>query len=80
MRYHGITSKMLIANLAAENMQHLLLTQDQKFRLINNMQRYGGNFISSLAQAMIAADSENFQILCDAFPVYVEKYLNITKK
>ena len=79
MRYHGIMSKVLIANLTAENMQHLVLTKDQKFRLIGNMQRYGGNFISYLAQAMIAADSENFQILCDAFPVYVEKYLNITK-
>ena len=40
------------------------------------MQRYGGNFVSNLAQTMIAADPDNFQRLCNAFPEIVDKYLN----
>jgi len=43
------------------------------------MERYGGNFISRLASAMIAADPENFQRLCNAFPEVVDKYLNWEK-
>lgn len=40
------------------------------------MQRYGGKFVNALALTMIAADPENFQRLCNAFPEVVEKYLN----
>ncbi len=45
-----------------------------KFPLVDNMRQYGGNFVSKLADAMVAADPENFKILVDAFPQIVEKY------
>ena len=57
-------------------MNQVILTREEKFRLVANMQRFGGHFIYTLAQSMIAADPENFQRLCDCFPDYVEEYLN----
>lgn len=47
-----------------------------KFPLVDNMRRYGGNFISKLADAMVAADPENYRKLLEAFPDIVEKYTN----
>ena len=46
----------------------------RKFPLVDNMRRYGGNFASKLADAMVAADPVNFDKLCAAFPDIVEKY------
>jgi hypothetical protein len=57
-------------------MNQVIFTREEKCRLTANMQRFGGHFIYSLAQAMIAADPENFQRLCTAFPEVTEKYLN----
>lgn len=45
-----------------------------KFPLIDNMRRYGGNFVSKLAEAMVAADPANFEKLVEAFPEIVKKY------
>ena len=45
-----------------------------KFPLVENMRQYGGNFASKLADAMVAADPDNFKILVEAFPQIVEKY------
>lgn len=47
-----------------------------KFPLVENM-RKGGNFVSKLAEAMIAADPTNFSRLCDAFPEIVGKYRSL---
>jgi uncharacterized protein YidB (DUF937 family) len=44
-----------------------------KFPLVENM-RKGGNFVSKLADCMIAADPVNFSRLCDAFPEIVGKF------
>lgn len=46
----------------------------QKFPLVDNMRKNGGNFVSKLAEAMVAADPVNFSRLCDAFPEIVAKY------
>jgi hypothetical protein len=46
----------------------------RKFPLVDNMRQYGGNFVSKLADAMVAADPVNFDRLCAAFPDIVEKY------
>lgn len=48
-----------------------------KFPLIDNLRRYGGNFAAKLADAMAAADPENFNILVQAFPGLVGKYANM---
>jgi hypothetical protein len=45
-----------------------------KFPLVDNMRRYGGNFVTKLADAMVAADPQNYQRLCAAFPEIIEKY------
>lgn len=46
----------------------------QKFPLVDNMRAKGGNFVSKLADAMVAADPVNFSRLCDAFPEIVGQY------
>jgi hypothetical protein len=45
--------------------------------MVDNMRAHGGNFISKLADAMVAADPVNFYKLCAAFPKIVEKYSTI---
>jgi 2-oxo-4-hydroxy-4-carboxy--5-ureidoimidazoline (OHCU) decarboxylase len=43
------------------------------------MEKYGGSFVSSIAQALRYADPSNRQRLLDAFPDLVEKYGPNTK-
>jgi hypothetical protein len=45
-----------------------------KFELVENMRKYGGNFVSKLADALIAADPQNAKRIIEAFPDIVEKY------
>lgn len=45
-----------------------------KIQLVENMRRYGGNFVSKLADALIAADPSNTDRLLAAFPDVVSKY------
>ena len=40
------------------------------------MRRYGGNFLSKLADAMVAADPDNYRKLVEAFPEIIQKYSN----
>lgn len=51
---------------------------NRKFPLVDNMRLLGGNFVSKLAEAMVAADPVNFDRLCAAFPEIVEKYSEST--
>jgi hypothetical protein len=55
---------------------HLIMNQIkvEKFPLVDKMRATGGNFVSKLADAMVAADPVNFSRLCDAFPEIVSKY------
>jgi hypothetical protein len=53
----------------------MTLTQQEKFQLIGNMRRYGGNFVSKLADALAAADHTNAQRIYDAFPDVIDKYI-----
>jgi 2-oxo-4-hydroxy-4-carboxy--5-ureidoimidazoline (OHCU) decarboxylase len=50
------------------------MNHTQKFQLINNMRRYGGSFVSRLADALSAADPQNTERIIKAFPDIVEKY------
>ena len=45
-----------------------------KFPMVDEMRRTGGNFVSKLADAMVAADPKNYMRLCVAFPEIVENY------
>lgn len=47
-----------------------------KFPLVDNMRSYGGNFLSKLADAMVAADPDNYRRLVKAFPEIIKKYDN----
>jgi hypothetical protein len=47
---------------------------DKDFSAINNMRKYGGNFATKLADAMVAADPENYDRLARAFPEIMAKY------
>jgi hypothetical protein len=50
------------------------ITHTEKIHLVENMRRYGGNFVSKLADALIAADPSNTDRLLAAFPDIVERY------
>jgi hypothetical protein len=50
-----------------------------KFPLVDNMRQFGGNFASKLADAMVAADPDNFKTLVEAFPQIVEEYAEFPK-
>ena len=50
------------------------ITHAQKIQLVENMRRHGGNFVSKLADALIAADPSNTDRLLAAFPDVFEKY------
>lgn len=62
-------------------MQPQLITAmtPSKFPLVDNMRRYGGNFVTKLADAMVAADPANYEKLVKAFPEIVEKYTEHTE-
>lgn len=53
------------------------LTNAEIIELADNMRRYGGNFISRLADALVAGDPINRQKILDCFPEVVERYKNI---
>jgi hypothetical protein len=48
--------------------------------MVDEMRRKGGNFVSKLADAMVAADPQNYMRLCVAFPEIVEKYSTINQE
>lgn len=54
-----------------------MITRDEKLKMYNNMKKYGGGFISSLAEAIIRADQTNLEKLQKAFPDEFKKYLEI---
>lgn len=56
------------------------ITHSEKIKLVENMRRYGGNFLSKLADALIAADPSNTDRLLAAFPDVVNKYTETTVK
>jgi hypothetical protein len=49
------------------------MTTDE-MEVVGMMRVYGGSFVKALAHAMLLADSVNFAVLRDAFPVYWRHY------
>jgi pyruvate/2-oxoacid:ferredoxin oxidoreductase beta subunit len=47
---------------------------DEEFKVVENMERYGGSFVQALAQCFYRADNNNFIRLRLAFPEYWEEY------
>jgi hypothetical protein len=52
----------------------------KEFKVVENMQKYGGNFVQALSECFFRADRINFKKLKKAFPKYWEEYEKITKE
>lgn len=55
-------------------MYNLVVNQDVKLDIINNMLRFGGSFVKSLAQCLLTADAHNLRKLEVSFFDYIQKY------
>ncbi len=52
------------------------MQKEKDYKVVENMEKYGGSFIVALAGAFRRADYENFAKLKEAFPEYWEEYKN----
>lgn len=52
----------------------MLCLNDQELDIVNNMSKYGGSFVKSLAECFHHADSINKDKLIKAFPGYWNQY------
>lgn len=50
---------------------------DEKIKMVENMERYGGGFVQALALCFIKADIDNLGRLYAAFPEIVHKYFTL---
>ena len=53
------------------------LTVNQKYWIAQAMRTYGGSFVKHIGEALIHADKHNTKRLQEAFPDYMEQYLDI---
>lgn len=51
----------------------------EKHAVITAMKKYGGSFVTALADALQRADEFNTQKIKDTWPEYWEKYLEMSK-
>jgi tryptophan synthase beta subunit len=51
----------------------------EELRIVENMEKYGGSFVESLAQCFYHADPINFQKLKHTFALYWEEYEKLGK-
>ena len=63
-------------NVGVEDAKNTLSNHDTKLSTYKAMLRYGGGFVSHLAEAMIRADSSNLDKIATAWPEYINKYSN----
>lgn len=50
---------------------------EEEFKVVENMEKYGGSFVKALAECFHRADHFNFKKLKDTFSNYWEEYENI---
>lgn len=55
------------------------MDEDQKYKMVWAMQRYGGSFIQALGECFNRADAINTVKLCNAFPEYVATYTQVAE-
>jgi len=53
---------------------------DEQFKVVENMLKYGGSFVKALAECFLRADPVNFAKLTIAFPEYWKQYKDIDRK
>ena len=49
--------------------------QDDKLKMIENMEKYGGSFVVALSKCFLIADDIDLKKLLKTFPSYVDRYL-----
>lgn len=52
----------------------LWLDQDLKLRIYENMKRFGGVFVKTLAELIIRADKQNLARIAQVFSDYLKQY------
>ena len=57
-----------------------MLTKQQIYTALDNMDRFGGSFVASLAFCYSQADPDNQTILFNAFEATFTKYANFTSE
>lgn len=55
------------------------MRHDDKLKVIQAMQDYGGSFVQQLAKLWLIADETNCQRIERAFDEYIEKYKNMAE-
>ncbi len=50
--------------------------ENEKYIVMESVERYGGSFVKALGLALMRADHENVLKIKKAFPEYWEQYLN----
>lgn len=53
---------------------------DERLRVAEAMQTYGGSFVKSLGVALLHADRENTRRVKQTWPEYWQKYLNMHRR
>lgn len=72
----AILLKNAVSPIVGENNNIYPKTHDDILKMVDNMERYGGGFVESLARCFIKADMINTQRLVVAFPDIVDRYFN----
>lgn len=47
---------------------------DEEFKIVERMEKYGGSFVKALSQCFYTADSKNFNLLKETFSEYWKQY------
>lgn len=54
--------------------------ENEEFRIVETMEKYGGSFVKALAECFHRADPINFKKLKNAFSEYWKEYEEMSKK
>ena len=55
------------------------MNEDEFLDTLDQMERFGGSFVKSLAKCLAAADYKNREILLHSFPEIILRYKNFSK-
>lgn len=62
------------------NLEKNVYTRNEIIEISQNMQRFGGSFISAIGEALMKADAENERKLIEAFSDECERYLQYSDR
>ena len=66
---------MIVKNIQLKDMiERVVIDEDKRIDIIENMEKYGGSFVKGLAQCIKSADNTNLKKIKDTFPEYIKQY------